>query len=631
MASLPYVLGISAFFHDSAAALVRGNEIVAAAQEERFTRNKGDWRFPHAALNYCLRLLPEDAALSAVAFYENPLLKLERIVCNARNNYPKGGIIWPDTLRTLRMIDSELPALLRSIGLGDDKIHFVAHHRSHAASAFYPSPFERAAILVVDGVGEWATTSIWLGEGDSIEPVREITFPHSLGLLYSAFTQYCGFKVNSGEYKLMGLAPFGRPVYRDLIRENLIDIKEDGSFVLDMRYFAFATERTSITPLFSELFGHQPRSPSGQISSHYMNVAASIQQITNEVMAGLASRAQKLTGVDKLCMAGGVALNCVTNSYISRHVSTIERVWVQPAAGDAGGALGCALTTGIKLTGSDRHPTVNKARAAGVGVHPGFNEKTRDGMNGSFLGPEFTSAEIASALIAHGLAYEVAADEDELVARVAAALAAGLVVGHFHGRMEFGPRALGNRSILADPRLATMFSRVNQQIKNREGWRPFAPIVLAEKTAEIFDAPIDSPYMLFVASMKDALRCGPTLAELRAEGLESPVDLAAAVRSPFPAVTHCDYSARLQTVGAEQNPRLHRILHRFFDLSGCPLLLNTSFNVRGEPIICSPQDAIRAFLNSGLDWLVLDRYIVKREHLTDAQRNLLGSVAFHDD
>jgi carbamoyltransferase len=631
MGQQPYVLGISAFFHDSAAALVRGDEIIAAAQEERFSRQKGDWRFPHAAIGYCRRLLPADEVLSAVAFYENPQLKVDRIIANAKANYPNGGAIWPATLRTLRMIDRELPALLRSIEPRDEKIHFVAHHRSHAASAFYPSPFERAAILVVDGVGEWATTSIWSGEGGLIEPAQEIRFPHSLGLLYSAFTQYCGFRVNSGEYKLMGLAPYGSPVFCDLIRENLIDLKEDGSFTLNMRYFGFATEQTSITPLFSELFGQEPRTPSGQFSPHYMNVAASIQQVTNEVMAGLAARAQKLTGADNLCMAGGVALNCVTNGYIAKQVPAISRIWVQPAAGDAGGALGCALTTAIRLAGSHR-PTSGKATAgAGKGVCSDIMEKARDGMMGAFLGPEFTATEIGNALVKHGVIYELIADEGALVLQIAKALASGLAVGHFHGRMEFGPRALGNRSILADARPANMFSRVNRQIKNREGWRPFAPIVLADKSSEIFDPALDSPYMLFVAGVKDTLRCGPTLAELRAKGLDSPAELADVVRSPFPAITHCDYSARLQTVHAEQNPRLHRILTSFFDLTGCPLLLNTSFNVRGEPIVCSPEDAIRAFLNSGLDWLVLDSNIVKRSDLTEEQRSFVGGMTFRDD
>jgi carbamoyltransferase len=614
----PYVLGISALFHDSAAALVRGQEIVAAAQEERFTRRKGDWRFPHAAINYCLGLVPQGTPVAAVAFYENPMLKVDRIVSNAMDTYPRGGAIWPDTLRTLRALDCELPALLRSFQTGDDNIHFVDHHRSHAASAFYPSPFRRAAILVVDGVGERATTSIWLGENDSIEPIREIAFPHSLGLLYSAFTQYLGFKVNSGEYKLMGLAPFGKPVFRDLIRENLIDLKEDGSFALDMKYFRFATERTSISPLFSRLFGQQPRNPSGVLSSHHMNVAASIQVVLNEAMAGLAALAQKLTGASDLCLAGGVALNCVANSYIARRVPGIDRIWIQPAAGDAGGALGCALTTAIKLARTDN------AAAAPV-------DKTSDAMMGAFLGPEYNRDETRTALEAHGVAYELIDEEEELTARVAEALADGLVIGHFHGRMEFGPRALGNRSILADARPPTVFSRVNQQIKGREGWRPFAPIVLAEKAAEIFDPPIDSPYMLFVSDVRGNLRSGPTIADLRSEGLDSPVDLAKAVRSQFPAITHCDYSARLQSVHPEHNPRLHRILTRFFQLTGCPLLLNTSFNVRGEPIVCSPADAIRSFLNSGLDWLVLDRYVVKRQDLTEAQRSMVGSIVYHAD
>jgi carbamoyltransferase len=458
----PYVLGISAFFHDSAAALVKGREIIAAAQEERFTREKADSRFPHAAIDYCRNCLPKGAELAAIAFYENPLLKMDRIVANAMTTYPRGAAIWPETLRTLRTLDDVLPALLRAEGGADDSIHFVAHHRSHAASAFYPSPFERAAILVVDGVGEWASTSIWLGEGDRITPLREITFPHSLGLFYSAFTQYCGFKVNSGEYKLMGLAPFGRPVFHDLILKTLIDVKPDGSFALDMNYFRFATELTTIGPLFAQVFGHQPRYPSDPISSHFMNVAASVQAVTNQIMSGLAASAVKLTGASNLCLAGGVALNCVANTHILKTVPAIERMWIQPAAGDAGGALGCALGTSISLMNSGT-----------TAVPP--PRKISDNMKATLLGPDFTAGDIAKALKAHDLAHNWIEDEAELAALLAAALARGFVLGHFHGRMEYGPRALGNRSILADARPATVFSRVNQQIKAREGWRPFAP------------------------------------------------------------------------------------------------------------------------------------------------------------
>ncbi len=613
-----YVLGVSALFHDSAAALVCGREVIAAAQEERFTRVKGDWAFPRNAIDYCLGQLPPGAQLDALAYYENPRMKIDRIFQNAIANAPGGAPLFPPALRTLQTLNRDLPGLLLGI-LGDaGRIRFCEHHRSHAASAYYPSPFEECAVLVVDGVGEWSTTSIWSGRDRQLRLEAELAFPNSLGLLYSAFTQYCGFKVNSGEYKLMGLAPFGRPIFRKRILQELIDLKPDGSFALNMNYFGFHKGLSSINPLFGYLFGVQARHPNEPMTQHFMDVAASIQSATNEVMCGLAAWAMRATGSKHLVMAGGVALNCVANSEIIRHTEGLESVWIQPAAGDAGGALGAALAVAQEL------------ESAPAGASHPF-PKTRDDMQGAYLGPEYGTEDMRSALEQSGLAFETFPDESGLMAEVARRLADGDVVGNFHGRMEFGPRALGNRSILADPRPAGTLNRVNRKIKFREGWRPFAPVVLAEHADHYFEGPNDSPYMLLVSDIREAFRGKTKLAAARATGTSSPGQLQALVTSDFPAITHVDFSSRLQTVSETSTARIRKILEAFYLASGCPILLNTSFNVRGEPIICTPAEAIDCFLNTNMDVLVLGNYLVCRSAQGSWVEDRIGKVKFRAD
>lgn len=620
MSSQKYILGISAFFHDSAAALVSNDAVIAAVQEERFSRKKADWRFPYKAIDYCLKQLPAGASLDAVVFYENPLLKLERIFCNAVINAPRGAPVWPRLLQTVDVLNRILPQDLRGILSDPNNIYFTSHHRSHAASAFYASPFEEAAVLVVDGVGEWSTTSIWLGDENGLHAVSEIRFPHSLGLFYSAFTQYCGFKVNSGEYKLMGLAPYGSPIYQKKIYDELIDVKPDGSFALNLKYFSFQTDLSTINPLFGYLFGKPAREPNEAISSHYMNVAASAQAVLNDVMCLLASQALKRSCSKNLCMAGGVALNCVANSQILSKVEDLAGLWVQPASGDAGAALGAALELRHTLAkhSTDRHTGIIK----------------RDGMKNknAYLGNEFDAAMLRTALEASGLVYENYDDnEAELLQAIARVLESGQIIAHFNGRMEFGPRALGNRSILADPRPKDMLKRANLKIKFREDWRPFAPVILAEQAEKFFNFPIESPYMLFVADIHERFRTGPPLEKLLANRRYELKALAGAVRSAFPAITHCDYSARLQTVTPESNLRLYKILQTFLEISGCPMLLNTSFNVRGEPIVCTPQDAISCFLNTNLDMLVLGANIVRKSDQEAEVQNKIGKLKFHAD
>jgi carbamoyltransferase len=592
-----FVLGISALFHDSAAALVDGATIVAAAQEERFSRRKADSAFPGRAIEYCLSQLPAGAGLDAVAFYENPRLKMDRIVETAVANAPRGAVIWPQALRTLFELDTSLPARLCGVLDDPSRIHFTTHHRSHAASAFYPSPFDSAAVLVVDGVGEWSTTSIWQGSGDRLHPVREVRFPHSLGLFYSAFTQYCGFKVNSGEYKLMGLAPFGRPVYRKKICDEIIDVKPDGSFALNLKYFEFHTGASTVSPLFGILLGQPVRLPSEPLTQHFMDVAASAQAVINDVMQALAVSALRLTDMRHLCMAGGVALNCVANTAIWRNVTGLNGLWIQPAASDAGGALGAALE--VARRGLPSRPIRPVSRG--------------DAMNGALLGPRYSYAEIEAVLRHRGIPFEAPVDEGSLCQAAAAALGNGSIVGHFDGRMEFGPRALGNRSILADPRPDGTLQRVNRQIKFREGWRPFAPVVLAEEAAHYFDGPTDSPYMLLLSELKEQFRSGPSLGEARSIGTYLPADLQQAVTSAFGAISHVDYTSRLQTLSRHSGSRVGAILAAFHELTGCPMLLNTSFNVRGEPIVCSPDDAVGCFLDTHLDVLVIGPFIVRKQ------------------
>jgi carbamoyltransferase len=589
------ILGISAFYHDSAAALLRDGAIVAAAQEERFSRQKHDARFPGHAIRYCLaEARASIPSLDAVVFYEKPLVKFERLIETYLTVAPRGITSYlaamPGWLTDKLFLKDRLRRELAAIG-GDGgalpPILFTEHHESHAASAFYPSPFDQAAILCLDGVGEWATTSAWLGDAGSIAPLWEIPFPHSLGLLYSAFTYYAGFRVNSGEHKLMGLAPYGEPRHVQAIYDNLIDVKEDGSFRLNMRFFNYCTGLTMTNGRFDALFGGPPRSPDAPLTQRDMDVARSIQVVTEEVMLRLARTLHRETGRRHLCLAGGVALNCVGNGRILRE-GPFDDLWIQPAAGDAGGAVGAALAAWHGIRGAPR-------RAAG------------DAMRGSFLGPSFGDDEIERMLAARGARYERVEDQT-LCERVAEALAKGQVVGWFQGRMEFGPRALGARSILGDPRSPQMQSVLNLKIKFRESFRPFAPAVLRERAAEYFDLAIDSPYMLLIVQVAERQRKSVRQDQQALAGL----DRLQLDRSTIPAVTHVDYSARVQTVDPETNPRFYRLLRAFDSLTGCPVLANTSFNVRGEPIVCTPDDAYRCFMRTGMDWLVVERYILDK-------------------
>ncbi|WP_299166348.1 carbamoyltransferase N-terminal domain-containing protein [uncultured Tateyamaria sp.] len=606
-----YVLGVSSHFHDAAAVLVQGDRIIAAAQEERFTRQKADWRFPENAIAYCLSRLPAGAHPDAVAYYEDPALKAERIVQNARHQMPGGARLWPQMVKTLGALSQELPAQLTAITGHADDVHFVAHHRSHAASAFYPSPFASAAVLVVDGVGEYSTTTLWSGTAEGLEPIGEIRFPHSLGLLYSAFTQYCGFRVNSGEYKLMGLAPFGAPIYVDRIKE-MITLRADGSFALDMSYFDFARGPSSISPLFEGVMGKPPLAPDAPVTPFYMNIAASVQAVLEEAMIALARHALATTGHSNLCLAGGVALNCVANGRLRAELPELSGLWIQPAAGDAGGALGAALE--VARDGA--------ARTVPVGG---------DAMDHALLGPSYDAETIRLALEDAGLVYDRVDDPATYAQQVAKLLAKGRIVGHFDGAMEFGPRALGNRSILADARGQDTLNHVNRSIKFREGWRPFAPIVLADEAATYFETTDPSPYMLLVARLRAAYR-GPTdRAAARAQGLSEPMDMQAAVRSDFDAVTHVDFSARLQTMTPGQGSRAADILAAFHARTGCPMLLNTSFNVRGEPIVCTPQDAITCFMNTRMQVLAIGPFIVQRGAQGDWIKRKVGKVQFDAD
>ena len=589
------ILGISAFYHDSAACLVQDGRIVAAAQEERFTRKKHDADFPRNAVAYCVREggigLHE---LDYVAFYDKPLLKFDRLLETHLAYAPAGFGAFcraiPRWLKHKLHVPRELDRGLGSAYRG--RYLFTEHHEAHAASAFFASPFEQAAIVTLDGVGEWATGSIGVGEGHAIELRRELRFPHSLGLLYSAFTYFTGFRVNGGEYKLMGLAPYGEPIYADLIRERLLDLKADGSFRLDMDYFAYAHRDVMTSPKMDALFGGPPRAPAAEITRREMDIAASIQAVTDEVVLRIATHARALTGMRKLVMAGGVALNCVASGKLLR-AGVFEDVWIQPASGDAGGALGAALFVWHQLLG-------NAHDASG-----------RDLQQGSLLGPAFDSVEVQAALDAQRAVYHRYDDERALCESVAASIADGAVVGHVAGRMEFGPRALGNRSILADARDPSMQSRLNQKIKFRESFRPFAPAVLREHAHRYFELPRDkdSPYMSFVLPLRADK-------QVAAEG--APQELGGAsefgrlhrVRSVVPAVTHIDGTARVQTVCAEHNPRLHALLTSFYEKTGCPLVINTSFNVRGEPLVHTPDQAYRGFMATGVDVLVIEDFVL---------------------
>jgi carbamoyltransferase len=586
-----WVLGTSAFYHDSAACLLGDGEIVAAAQEERFTRRKGDASFPLQAVEYCLHTAGiTQSDLSFVGFYDKPLLKFERILETYLSVSPRGfrsflkaGPLWmKEKLYTAREVRS---------GLGgyEGPLLFAEHHESHAASAFFPSPFEAAAILTMDGVGEWATASIGVGRRNEIELLKELHWPDSLGLLYSAFTYYTGFKVNSGEYKVMGLAPYGQPRYVDLIYRELMDLREDGSFSLNQKYFNYLAGLTMTSEAFNEIFGGPPRVPETKLTQKEMDLARSVQEVCEEVMMRMARTVHRETGLENLCLAGGVALNCVGNGRLLRE-GPFKRLWIQPAAGDAGGALGVAQLIW--------HRHCQKPRVTTPG---------KDGMKGAYLGPAFSEAEIEQFLTSTGAVYERLSRES-LLKRVASLLAEEKIVGWFNGRMEFGPRALGARSILGDPRSPRMQAQMNIKIKFREGFRPFAPSVLRERVADYFELDCDSPYMLLVAPVRQERQI-PTRPE--DQGLWG-IDQLNVVRSDIPAVTHIDYSARIQTVARETNPDYYDLIREFECLTGCAVLVNTSFNVRGEPIVCSPADAFQCFMRTHIDYLILGPFLLAK-------------------
>ncbi|MGH7229505.1 MAG: carbamoyltransferase family protein, partial [Nitrospiraceae bacterium] len=596
---MTYILGISAFYHDSAACLLRDGEIIAAAQEERFTRKKHDARFPSHAVRYCLREGGVSLSdLRHIVFYDKPLVKFERLLETYLAFAPRGMQsfvaampIWlKEKLLLKSLLQKELVALAEGASKADlPPILFAEHHESHAASAFYPSPYKTAAVLCMDGVGEWATTSAWLGQGRKLTPLWEIPFPHSLGLLYSAFTYYTGFKVNSGEYKVMGLAPYGEPKYVKVIYDHLIDLKPDGTFRLNMEYFNYCTGLTMTCSRFDALFGGPPRKPETNLSQREMDLARSIQEVTEEVMLRLSKTLHLETGAENLCLAGGVALNCVGNGRILRE-GPFKGLWIQPAAGDAGGAVGAALTAWYQFDERARKVT-----------------GASDRMKGSYLGPSFSNEEIERFLKKRDASY-VRLSDAELFDKIADELASGKVVGWFQGRMEFGPRALGGRSILGDARNPRMQSVMNLKIKYRESFRPFAPSVLRERVADYFDMDTDSPYMLLVAPVQEKRRL-PLPSQTKALW---GIDLLNVPRSDIPAITHLDYSARVQTVHQETNPRYYR-LHKAFDAkSGCGVLVNTSFNVRGEPIVCTPVDAYRCFMRSEMVVLVLENCVLNK-------------------
>ena len=592
-------LGISAFYHDSAAALVKDGTVIAAAQEERFSRKKGDADFPSLAAAYCLDEAGIDLSeVDYVGFYDKPLLTFDRLLETYLSYTPRGFgsfvkaiPVWVrEKLLQKRTIYKELNNLGRG-QFDEERILFDFHHHSHAASAFYPSPFDEAAVLVVDGVGEWATTSMGVGSGTQLDLVKEIRFPHSLGMLYSAFTYYLGFKVNDGEYKVMGLAPYGEPKYVREIYDNLVDLKPDGSFHLNMDCFNYCTGLTMTNGRFDDVFGAPPRNPAAPLSQRDMDLARSVQVVTEDIMLTLCRQLHQDTGKKNLCIAGGVGLNCVANGRILRE-GPFDNVWIQPAAGDAGGSVGVALAI--------CHTVGETPRTAGA--------NQRDGMNGAYLGPSYDSDAARRVLDAHGARYEELSD-DALYPTVAATLADEGIVGWFQGRMEFGPRALGNRSILGDARSPKMQRTLNLKIKYRESFRPFAPAVLAEDVGDYFDLDRESPYMLIVADVNDDRRVAMNGNGTQPQGL----DLLNMVRSDIPAITHVDYSARIQTVHAETNPPFHRLLEEFKTRTGYGVLVNTSFNVRDEPIVCSPEDAYRCFMGTEMDLLVLGNLVLRKE------------------
>ena len=591
------ILGISCFYHDSAAALVIDGQIVAAAQEERFTRRKHDASFPENAIQFCLRqanLKPDE--IDYIAFYEKPFLKFERLTETYLAYAPIGfksfsmamSVWFKEKLFQKKVMIRELAKLGFSSSL-TEKILFTEHHQSHAGSAFFPSPFSEAAILTMDGVGEWATTSLHHGVGHDLTSIKEIHFPHSLGLLYSAFTYYTGFKVNSGEYKVMGLAPYGEPKFVQKIYDHLIDVKDDGSFRLNMEYFNYCAGLTMTNEKFNQLFGQPPRTSENLLQQREMDLARSIQVVCEDVVLKLARHALKATGSRNLCLAGGVALNCVANGKLLKELS-LDGLWIQPAAGDAGGALGAALCAHYQFLGSSRKPEAS------------------DSMSGSYLGPSFSPAEIRTVLDKAGAKYRVL-DNDQVIQMTAQALADEKAIGWFQDRMEFGPRSLGNRSIIGDARSPSMQKTLNLKVKYRESFRPFAPSIIEEEVSNWFDIKVESPYMLLVANVEQKHRIQMSDEENNLFG----IDKLNVPRSTIPAVTHIDYSARIQTVHKKTNPRYHQLISKFQSLTGCPVLVNTSFNVRGEPIVCSPHDALRCFMGTGIDVLVVGNFWLEKE------------------
>ncbi len=599
-----YIMGISAFYHDSAACLLKDGKIIAAAQEERFTRKKHDAEFPAQSIKYCLKEAGIYASqIDNVVFYEKPFIKFERLLETYLAFAPKGFTsfakampIWiKDKLFQKSNLINKLALNLDEKVNWSERILFSEHHLSHAASAFYPSPFETAAVLTLDGVGEWTTASLALGKGNALKVVKEIHFPHSIGLLYSAFTYYTGFKVNSGEYKVMGLAPYGKPIYADLIKEKLISVAEDGSFQLDMSYFDYATGLTMTNKKFDELFGGPPRTSESELSQREMDLAASVQKVTEDVVLQIAKSFAKETGEKNLCLAGGVALNCVANGVLLRE-KVFDSIWIQPAAGDAGGALGAALSVWYLHFNNEREISYE-----------------RDAMSGSYLGPEFSELEIETELKACGAVYKKCS-ENELIEEVAGALVEEKAIGWMQGRMEFGPRALGGRSIIADPRSRHMQKQLNLRVKYRESFRPFAPSVLREDVGDWFEHESDSPYMLLVANVHKDKRLTMTAQEDALFG----IDKLNIPRSSVPAITHIDYSARIQTVHSDTNPRYHALISKFKEKTGCPLIVNTSFNVRGEPIVCSPTDAFKCFMGTEMEVLALGNYLLFKEEQDQA-------------
>ena len=593
------ILGISSYYHDSAAALLVDGVIVAAAQEERFTRKKHDPGFPSNAIRYCLKSQNMELAdIDYVVFYEKPLIKFERLLETYLSYAPKGlqsfltaMPIWLKEKLFLKDTMKKELSLIGGIKTKDlPPLMFTEHHQSHAASAFFPSPFKKAAVLCVDGVGEWASTTLWEGDGNSLEPIFEINFPHSLGLLYSAFTYYTGFRVNSGEYKLMGLAPYGEPKYADLIREHLIDVKPDGSYRLNMDYFNYATGLTMTSEKFHTLFGGGPRKPETEITRKEMDIARSIQVVTEEIILKIARSAKERTGADYLCLAGGVALNCVANGKLLRE-NIFKDIWIQPAAGDAGGAMGAAYSIWYQYLGNKREAD-NKS----------------DFTDGSYLGPAFEIPEITNYLDSIEANYKVLSDA-EITPEIASILAEENVIGWFQGKMEFGPRALGARSIIGDARSKKMQSTMNLKIKYRESFRPFAPIVKAEEVSNWFDIDRKSPYMLLVADVKKDKQVAMSDEQKHLFGIEQ----LNVPRSTIPAITHVDYSARIQTVHQETNPKLWNVLNKFQEITNCPVLINTSFNVRGEPIVCTPEDAYRCFMRTDMDYLVMENVVLAKK------------------